>query len=191
MVSNAGTISLAPKTSTVRRPPEASVMNLASTFAPVPRPGKFLGQVVCMRHFMVPWLMAGFARPLAAATPPRPRPRSRNPSENRDVSWNTPWLLGGPGWDAWIIERGRRIGRPSGFPAAVRYSRMSCGVQASRRVVFRVRPSVSSGRHPPADRTPRSAGTGSCIPSWGSPGPRSPDRHRASLRRLPVRSATG
>jgi len=69
MVSNAGTISLAPKTSTLSLPPDAPVMNWASLLAPVPSPGKFLGQVVCMRHFMSPCDIAGAGNDDAATAP--------------------------------------------------------------------------------------------------------------------------
>jgi hypothetical protein len=69
MVSKAGTISLAPKTSTVSLPPEALEMNSASLLAPVPSPGKFLGQVVCMRHFISPCEIAGAGKDDVATAP--------------------------------------------------------------------------------------------------------------------------
>src|SRR3546814_9820246 len=69
MVSKAGTISPPPYTSTVSLPPDAVPMYSASLFAPVPRPGKFFGQVVCMRHFSRPCEMAGAGK-LDAATAP-------------------------------------------------------------------------------------------------------------------------
>ncbi|MNL40765.1 hypothetical protein D3C87_1631350 [compost metagenome] len=45
-------------------------MRSASFWAPTPRPGKFLGQVVTMRQVMLPWAMAGVASVVAAAAAP-------------------------------------------------------------------------------------------------------------------------
>jgi hypothetical protein len=71
MDSNAGTISPPPYTVTFSLPSEPSVMSLPSSSAPVPRPGKFFGQVVTMRHSITPWLMAGVGNAAAApATTP-------------------------------------------------------------------------------------------------------------------------
>src|SRR5690554_3111887 len=71
---SAGTSSPAEYTCTVNRPPEAAVMRSARRWAPTPRPGKFLGQVVTMRQVWLPCAMAGAARDVAAAAPAPARP---------------------------------------------------------------------------------------------------------------------
>ena len=48
-----GTISPPPNTSTCNRPSDISPICLAKLLAPVPRPGKFFGQVVAMRHLIL------------------------------------------------------------------------------------------------------------------------------------------
>ena len=72
-LSKAGTNSPAAKTFMVRRPSVASPMLLAKRSAAVPWPGKFLGQVVTMRHSTLPCEIAGAGKlpaAAAAAAPP-------------------------------------------------------------------------------------------------------------------------
>src|SRR5690606_40746540 len=68
----AGTSSPAAKTLTVRRPPDMSLMRLARRSAPTPRPGKFFGQAVTMRHSILPCERAGAGNAVLVATAPAP-----------------------------------------------------------------------------------------------------------------------
>ena len=70
-LSNAGTISPAAATLTSIRPPEALVIRSATRCAPVPRPGKFFGQVVTICSVRLSCAIAGALNAAApAATEP-------------------------------------------------------------------------------------------------------------------------
>src|SRR3990172_4944025 len=54
------------------RPSDALSIICASLFAPVPSPGKLVGQAVTMRQSNRSWAIAGAAKPGASAVPARP-----------------------------------------------------------------------------------------------------------------------
>src|SRR5690606_30116420 len=82
MVSKAGTISPAPKISISIVPSDIRRMVSARKFAPVPRPGKFRGQVICILKRFRPWAIAGLGK-LEATARPEAAPASAAPSRKR------------------------------------------------------------------------------------------------------------